>query len=118
MSTWLEPGSAYEKEVLQNKGAPIMWGHGVADPMVPAVLGTNSVLHLRKLGYTLDHKEYPGMGHSSCPAELEDIRAFLAKTLPATPPKPLTAEEIDAMPVKELRRKLQAANVAVSDRHA
>ena len=118
LSTWLEPGSAYEKEVLQNKGAPIMWGHGVADPMVPAVLGTNSVLHLRKLGYTLDHKEYPGMGHSSCPAELEDIRAFLAKTLPATPPKPLTAEEIDAMPVKELRRKLQAANVAVSDRHA
>ena len=49
LSTWLEPGSAYEKEVLQNEGAPIMWGHGVADPMVPAVLGTNSVLHLRKL---------------------------------------------------------------------
>ena len=115
MSTWLEPGSAYEKEVLQNKGAPIFWGHGVADPMVPAVLGTNSVLHLRKLGYTVDHKEYPGMGHSACPAELEDIRALLSKILPATPPKPLTAEEIDAMPVKELRRKLQAANVTVSD---
>lgn len=70
-----------------NLDLPVFFGHGSADPLIPAVVAnaTLAVLHGRGLK-RVDFRMYPGMGHSSCPQELQDLKAFLAQTLPDKAP--------------------------------
>ena len=48
----------------------------------------------------LRFKMYPGMQHSTCSQEMQDMRAFLAAVLPPVEPK---AEDINGMSVRELK---------------
>lgn len=52
---------------------------------------------------------YPGMGHSSCPQELQDLKKFLLKTLPDTPVTKATPskEDVEKMSTRELKSFLQ-----------
>jgi hypothetical protein len=54
---------------------------------------------------------YTGMGHSSCPQELRDLRTWLLKVLPDTPP---TKEEVQHMSVAQLKAFLQSKGVSTT----
>lgn len=55
---------------------PIFLGHGNQDEIVPYHLGEESQAVLNKAGYAVTWKPYH-MGHSVCPDEINDIRAWL-----------------------------------------
>ena len=76
-----------------------------ADPMVPMMFGKMGSDGLTALGVPVQWKTYAGMGHSSCAAELNDVRAFVEKALASSVPLP-TPSEVDSMSVKELKAYL------------
>lgn len=63
-----------------NRRIPIRIYHGVHDPMVPEVLGRQSVTTLKEMGYDPEYKTYP-MDHSVCMEEIVDIGGFIRKYL-------------------------------------
>jgi len=65
-----------------NDGVPIFMAHGLADPMLPIVMGQKSRDFLSTLGFPVEWHQYP-MAHSVCEAEIADIRAFLFRVLPS-----------------------------------
>jgi predicted esterase len=103
MSTWLEP-SPFEIPAA-NLDLPIFYGHGTADPLIPAIIAQASNKTLDDRGIkNVEFKLYPGMGHSTCPQELQNLKQFLLKVLPD---KALTKEDIEKMSAKELKGFLQ-----------
>ncbi|KAH3665504.1 hypothetical protein OGAPHI_003690 [Ogataea philodendri] len=77
------PSSLPGKVTDTNKSTPIFQAHGDEDPIIPLAQGRQTLELYRKLGFeNIDFKEYAGMAHSSCPEELQDIIAFVRKTLP------------------------------------
>ena len=65
-----------------NAAVPVLMAHGSFDPVVPVATGESSREKLRSLGYDVDWRSYP-MPHSLCAQEVEDIRDFLLRALPA-----------------------------------
>jgi len=65
-----------------NAAVPLLMAHGSFDPVVPLAAGESSRDKLRSLGYDVDWRSYP-MPHSLCAQEVEDIRDFLLRALPA-----------------------------------
>ncbi|KAK4232365.1 Phospholipase/carboxylesterase/thioesterase [Podospora fimiseda] len=66
-----------------NQDTPIFLGHGDSDQVVNYELGKKSYDLLKGLGFKATFKTYPGMGHSACLEELDDIENFLKERLPA-----------------------------------
>ena len=68
------------------KNTPLFVGHGDSDDVVPITLSKESFefLHEKHRGENSgsSYKVYPGMPHSSCEEEMDDIAAFLKKILP------------------------------------
>lgn len=56
--------------------------HGTADPTVKFQWGRMSSEKLKGWGYDVEFKPYPGLAHSANEDELDDLEAFLKKTLP------------------------------------
>jgi phospholipase/carboxylesterase len=50
--------------------------HGSYDPVLPKILGENSVVRLKSAGYQVSWHEYP-MAHAVCAEEIADIRTWL-----------------------------------------
>lgn len=68
-----------------NLEVPTFYGHGSADPLIPPFVAQASLKVLEDLGMKhVNFQLYPGMGHSSCPQELRDLKQFLTKVLPDT----------------------------------
>jgi phospholipase/carboxylesterase len=65
-----------------NAAAPIFMAHGIYDPVVPLDRAQKSRDYLRLHGYPVEWREYP-MEHSVCPAEIDDIGAWLRRILAA-----------------------------------
>jgi phospholipase/carboxylesterase len=65
-----------------NAAVPVLMAHGSLDPVVPVAAGESSREKLRSLGYDVDWRSYP-MPHSLCAQEVEDLREFLLRALPA-----------------------------------
>lgn len=65
-----------------NSAVPVLMAHGSFDPVVPMAAGEASREKLRSLGYDVDWHSYP-MPHSLCAQEVEDLREFLLRALPA-----------------------------------
>lgn len=63
-----------------NRDLPIQVCHGSLDPVVPEILGRQSVERLQSLGYPASYKTYP-MEHSVSPQEVTDIAAWLKARL-------------------------------------
>jgi predicted esterase len=103
LSTWLEP-SPFEIPSA-NLNLPIFYGHGSADPLIPAPIAAASNQVLEGRGVTnVEFKMYPGMGHSTCQQEMTHLKAFLLKTLPD---KAATKEDVENMSARELKMFLQ-----------
>ncbi|KAB5562797.1 Phospholipase/carboxylesterase/thioesterase [Coniochaeta sp. 2T2.1] len=66
-----------------NKDTPVWMGHGDRDNVVNFQLGKKSCDMLKEMGYNATLKVYPGMMHSACPEELDEVEHFLAEKLPA-----------------------------------
>jgi len=72
------PGEAHPA----NAGVPVFMAHGTFDPIVPPALGERSRDLLREVGHDVEWHSYP-MPHSVCAEEVEDLREFLLRRLPA-----------------------------------
>lgn len=63
---------------------PVFWGHGTSDPFVPHAIGEESVRELEAAGARdVTLRLYDGIEHDASPEELQDVRAFLQRVLPA-----------------------------------
>lgn len=58
-------------------GTRFFWGHGTSDPAIPFTLATRGRAELSAAGADLATFDYP-MGHGVSPAELRDLREWLA----------------------------------------
>ncbi|MFH4977012.1 hypothetical protein AB6A40_003721 [Gnathostoma spinigerum] len=65
-----------------NSAIPIFMGHGAEDVLVPLTFGQMTQAYIKTFDPNITIKVYPGMGHSSCPEELRDVKGFIAKRLP------------------------------------
>ncbi|EEY16101.1 acyl-protein thioesterase [Verticillium alfalfae VaMs.102] len=88
LSCWLLLSNKFGDEVKEeaksvNRDTKVWMGHGGSDPLVRPELGQMSAEMLKKLGFDATLKIYPGMPHSACPEELDDVEAFLRERLPA-----------------------------------
>ena len=81
LSTYLPLASLLEKEGSEkNRDVPIFMAHGTYDDVIPLPRADDSRRLLEKLGYQVEWHSYP-MPHSVCPPEIDDISAFLLRTL-------------------------------------
>lgn len=86
LSSWMpldEKLPDHLKEFDLNRETPILMCHGTVDMVVPTILGKQSAELLKGMGYDTSLKLYPGMGHSACLEELNEVEAFLSSRLPA-----------------------------------
>jgi phospholipase/carboxylesterase len=63
-----------------NRGTSVLLCHGLRDTVLPLQLGELARDTLRGLGYAVQWQAYP-MAHEVCPAEIEDVAAWLARVL-------------------------------------
>lgn len=108
LSTWCEsPEERVCKEVQQ---MPVFIGHGKDDMLVPVILAQKTAEGLKNSGMQRTELHvYPGLGHSTEPQEMADLRVFLQKAIPDLPP---TRAEVDSMSLKELRSLLGSRGVS------
>jgi phospholipase/carboxylesterase len=79
LSTYLPIASTLADErSAANAAVPIFQAHGSLDPIVVPPRGSDSRDLLQALGYRVDWHSYP-MAHAVCPAEIADLRAWLAQ---------------------------------------
>ncbi|KAI8905944.1 putative acyl-protein thioesterase-1 [Gorgonomyces haynaldii] len=64
-----------------NHETPYFLGHGTHDPVVSFQWGQKSKEKLETLGKKLEFHAYPGMQHSTCPQEFQDLSAFISRIL-------------------------------------
>ena len=81
LSTYLPLNATLEAErSAANAGLPIFMAHGQYDDIIPLRRAEQSRQILERLGYPVEWHAYP-MPHAVCPAEIEDISAFLRRIL-------------------------------------
>ncbi len=81
LSTYVPIAASLEEEAhAANRDAPIFMAHGLYDPIIPIAAARRSRELLARLGYDVEWHEYP-MPHSVAPQELDDIGAWLRRTL-------------------------------------
>ncbi|KAJ3502369.1 hypothetical protein NMY22_g18607 [Coprinellus aureogranulatus] len=72
------------------RNTPIFWGHGSEDPLVKLSFSKASKEFLTgELGVppeNIDYRTYSGLGHSTSPQELQDIKAWLINAVPDSAP--------------------------------
>ncbi|SGZ00404.1 BQ5605_C034g11346 [Microbotryum silenes-dioicae] len=63
---------------------PVFVGHGTADSVISFSTGEAGVARLRGAGLQrLEFQTYPGMAHSACLEELQDLTRWLQKVVPS-----------------------------------
>ncbi|CAA7258584.1 unnamed protein product [Cyclocybe aegerita] len=94
LSGWLPLRSKFKDMASPNAiSTPIFWGHGSADPLVKAQFSKDSADFLtEQLGVPLakpgqpgglSYNVYEGMGHTTIPKELDELKTFIKSVLPA-----------------------------------
>ncbi|XP_071837893.1 acyl-protein thioesterase 1-like [Apostichopus japonicus] len=82
LSTWLPLHAKILKEVKGDKSFPVFQAHGTSDPVVNFALGKMSYEKVKSVLPNITFKDYGGMGHSSSPTEMVDVKEFIKKALP------------------------------------
>lgn len=73
LSTYLPAGErAVDAFVPGAERQPVFMAHGVADPVVPYLIGERSIAVLRQLGFTPEWHPYP-IAHHVFPQEIHDL---------------------------------------------
>jgi len=94
LSGWLPLRGKFKELASQNANTiPIFWGQGTADPLVKAQITKDSTEYLiGQLGVPrakpgefggLSYNTYDGMGHVTVEKELNDLKTFIIKAIPA-----------------------------------
>ncbi|KAL3418241.1 phospholipase/Carboxylesterase [Phlyctema vagabunda] len=73
-------GESLPKDI-PNQDTPIFIGHGDRDGMVKLEWGQESVEILRKRGWNVEFRLYPGMQHTTTPKEIDDLKVFIRSRL-------------------------------------
>ncbi|EQL00530.1 lysophospholipase [Ophiocordyceps sinensis CO18] len=84
LSSWLLLSQSFKDHVPEgdyNKATPIFMAHGDQDQLVRYELAKASAEALKSMGYDVTLKTYPGMEHSACVEELDEVEAFLKEKL-------------------------------------
>jgi len=82
LSAWLPLATDYPAALGAGAAAThFLLCHGSADQVVRTTYGVRSYEQIKTLGIPVDFKLYPGLAHSACPQELEDVGAFLSSRL-------------------------------------
>jgi len=76
LSTWF-PLHKTMQSVVRNLDVPVLHCHGDCDPLVPYKWGQMTSTLLKRVLERHEFKTYKGIGHSSCPEEMDDVQAFL-----------------------------------------
>lgn len=74
-------GQIHTLAIGNKLATPIFMGHGTADPVVAHAYGKESFDLLKSMGYFITMQDYPGMGHSACDQELQDMTRFIKSRL-------------------------------------
>jgi len=82
LSAWLPLHKQLPGEHQANRKTPIFQGHGDEDNLVIPAFGKISAEHIKAFDSNHTLKIYPGMGHSSCEDEIEDMKLFIQERLP------------------------------------
>lgn len=81
LSTYLPIANIWQSNIHPaNRKTPIFMAHGTSDPILSLAIGEFSKIHLEQQGYSVDWHSYQ-MGHSVCPAEIQDISHWINKIL-------------------------------------
>jgi phospholipase/carboxylesterase len=81
LSTYLPlEATAAGELTAAGRATPVLMCHGSHDPVLALEMGAHSRELLRALGVSVDWHEYP-MAHAVCPAEIQDIAAWLRQRL-------------------------------------
>ena len=81
LSTYLPlPDQLAEEASNENKGIPIIMGHGISDPIIPIEQGRASCETMKKSSYVIDWHEYM-MQHAVCIEEINAIGAWIKRLL-------------------------------------
>lgn len=84
MLSTMIPGAAFLKLSEEGRNTPLIYYHGQADPMVPAIGAQMSKQQLENWGCALkEFREFPGLAHSLNEEEIGCISSFLGKWLSA-----------------------------------
>jgi len=108
MSGYLPAASQFKPKQLST---PVYHGHGSMDPMVQFAMAEKTKAAVTALGvtdYTLESFPIP---HSVSPAELQKVRAFLAKVLPPDDSVKIQLKDPKDMSVKELKAAIRKAGL-------
>ena len=62
-------------------GTPVFWAHGTQDPAVPHTLAVRGRQEIDAAGGKLTVRDYP-IGHWVSPEEMDDLKAWLASSIP------------------------------------
>ena len=92
---------------------PILHCHGTTDPVVRHELAGMSKTMLEKKGvsnYTI--KSYPGMMHSACPEEIQDVLDFIKEKLPPNDDFCIKPKDPTEMSIKELKGAVRDAGLS------
>jgi len=83
LSTWMPLHKALTnpQTTKYNTGVPVLQCHGEADPMVSPRWGDMTHQCIKAFNPQAVFKTYPGVGHSSSPQEMADVKAFLDQTM-------------------------------------
>jgi phospholipase/carboxylesterase len=81
LSSYLVAGDTLAAEASPaNRDLPILWVHGLHDPMVTYDRGVASKDKLVELGWKVEFQSYP-MAHEVCMPEVRDVARFLERVL-------------------------------------
>lgn len=74
---------SFTPENFPNKDTPFFLAHGLDDEVVPFKFGEISSKMVKNFGAEdVTFKSYPDLGHSADPQEIDDLQAFLNRTIP------------------------------------
>jgi lysophospholipase-2 len=82
LSSWLPLHKELPGEHQTNKEITIFQAHGDADPLVRHAIGATSAAHIKAFNPNHSFKTYPGLMHSACDEEFQDMKKFIAERLP------------------------------------
>ena len=77
LSGWLTLKDDFEEKKTKENNTPLFWGHGTQDPVVLPEQVPVGVAVIQDNGISVTQEMYPGMGHSSCPQEMNDVLGFI-----------------------------------------
>ncbi|XP_038057361.1 acyl-protein thioesterase 1-like [Patiria miniata] len=84
LSTWLPLHEQFPERLAGSSlDCPVLQCHGDADPVVNFAFGQMTREKLKTICSNHTFHKYSGLGHSSCPKEMDDVRDFLVSVLPS-----------------------------------